>query len=205
MSDDHKRKIDETVRQTNLYLAQKARERVDALEKAIDRSILDRLDEDEPHPIDGVVFDDHRPTLLQIAKLRDVTIEDVLRLEEDRQKRSSDELRVKIAFWDSCRAQSDTLHVFYVYNTAERKLTVLAKDSACARFFAHRAGHILEEGNGRVMVLKPENEAKLRSDGSALGRALRDGHPGAVEFLGNNVVMKESQRVYTPMTMVPPQ
>ena len=44
----------------------------------------------------------------------------------------------------ACHERRDDLKVFYVYNTADRVVTVLAKDAACALEFALYAGHIKE-------------------------------------------------------------
>lgn len=101
-----------------------------------------------------------------------------------------------------CAERRDDLKVFYVINTADNRLTVLAKDSECARHFAYYKGHLKDQSNGRVMVLKPEHEAELRRSGKALGRALRDGYPGVVTEMGDSVVMEDRKKVYTPMTIV---
>lgn len=103
-----------------------------------------------------------------------------------------------------CEERRDDLKVYYVYNTADRRLIVLAKDAQCARQFAVWHGHIQEKTNGKVMVMKPEHEIALRVSGKALGRALRDGYPGVVTEMGDNVVMERSKKVYTPMTVVKP-
>lgn len=140
--------------------------------------------------------------LKDISRVRPPTLDDldlVLLEIEDRHRL---EMRKRIEERMACHERRDDLKVFYVYNTADRVVTVLAKDAACAREFALYAGHIKERQNGRVLVLKPENELKLRNSGDALGRALRDGKPGVVKKVGENVVMEGPRSVFTPMTVV---
>ncbi|MBB5700025.1 hypothetical protein [Sphingomonas yantingensis] len=201
MSNDLEREIQQSVALGRAYSMQVAKRRIDELFARVEKQ--QALDPDVEGPFDNIVLEDLRTKLIDTAMYRDVTEDDLLKASGQHEKEWLAELHAQTAFWDACRAQSDSLRVYYVYNTADRKLTVLAKDAKCARFFAHRAGHILEEKNGSVMVMKPEVEAALRQSGSALARALRDGHPGVVETLGNNVIMKESERVFTPMTVVP--
>jgi hypothetical protein len=143
-----------------------------------------------------------RSKLTAIARFREPTLEDLERVLIECHRLERERVSRETAFHMSCHEQRDDLKVFYVYNTADRKLTILAKDVACARHFAFYAGHIHDPKNGRVMVMKPENEAKLRKSGAALGRALRDGKPGVVTELGDNIVMEASKRVYTPITVV---
>ena len=150
--------------------------------------------------------DSHRNELTSIlsqaAKFRDLSMDDLKAAFALIQKREIEEIQRIIARRLECRERRDDLKVFYVYNKADKKLIVLAKNASCARMLAVEARHIQEEKNGRVMVLKPENEAKLRVDGSALGRALRDGFPGPVDQRGKNVVHRVWDKVYTPMTVV---
>jgi hypothetical protein len=101
-----------------------------------------------------------------------------------------------------CQRRSEDLNVYYVYNTADRKLTVLAKSYRCARYIAYVDGHIHKEKNGRAFQLKDGMQKKLLTDGSALGRALRDGYPGVIENIGGSVVNKSWEKVYMPMTVV---
>lgn len=192
--------IREAIARGQAALRNQARQRVDAIFTAIEGKQFS--DADVEGPFDSIVLEDIRDKLMQVAMYRDLTEADVLQASGEHDRKMQAELKALSEFWQSCRAPSDDLRVYYVYNTADRKLTVFAKDAKCARFFAHRAGHILEEGNGHVMVMKPEVEAELRRSGKALGRALRAGYPGVVEALGQNVVMKDSERVYTPMTVV---
>jgi hypothetical protein len=159
---------------------------------------------------DGLTYDDCdlddpevEAGLREIASVRPLTLDDldlVLLEVEDRHRR---EMRKRIEEAMGCHERRDDLKVFYVYNTADRKLTILAKDAACAREFAFYAGHVKERLNARVVVLRSEHEMKLRKSGDALGRALRDGKPGVVKHVGENVVMEGPRSVFTPMSLVP--
>lgn len=143
-----------------------------------------------------------RAALTPIAANLDLTIDDVKSAFS--QTKEQEDIRIERAmqFGNACRARRDDLNVYYVYNKANRKLIVLAKCSACARQFAVQTGHIHQGKNGRVMVLKESFQQNLRKDGSALGRALRDGYPGPVDQHGDNIVHRMWNKVYTPMTVV---
>ena len=149
-------------------------------------------------------LDDYRlrPRILRIAQSRQPTVADLDQAIAEVEAEAKASLKKSIEFSIACNERRDDLHVFYVYNTAGRKLTVLAKDAACARYYAHTRGHIQDRKNGRVMVMKEANELELRQSGQALGRALRDGYPGIVKKVGDNVVNEGRSKVYTPMTIV---
>lgn len=146
--------------------------------------------------------DELRAKLRAIAMVRAPTLEDLDRAVEQLDA----EFRARMVrlgeLNKKCSERRDDLKVFFVTNTAGKRLTVLACDLQCARHFAYYHGHIKDERNGRVTVMKPDREADLRKSGKALGRALRDGWPGVVTQLGDNVVMEGSKKVYTPMTIV---
>ncbi len=143
-----------------------------------------------------------RSKLLSIAGRRQPDLADLLKAHKEVEAELLLTLRHSLERHQRCRARSDALKVFYVDNTSNSRLTVLAQDAECARYFAHANGHIKDRTNGDVFVMTPEVEAELRKSGKALGRALRDGFPGVVTVLGENVVMEENKKVYTPMTIV---
>ena len=158
--------------------------------------------EDEKY--DVVDLDDGRlrAKLARTAKLREPTIADLDRAVAEIAAEDAAVHKKQIEFSVKCNERRDDLHVFYVYNTADRKLTVLAREAACARYFAWVYDHIREQKNGRVMVMTEDAELKLRQSGQALGRALRDGYPGVITKVGENVVNEGRKKVYTPMTVV---
>lgn len=143
-----------------------------------------------------------RKALVPIAMFRDLTLDDldVVLIAQD------EAIKLNIAkvgaFLADCHQQRDDLKIYFIHNTNGKVLKVLAKDRACALWFAKSHGHIHEEKNGRVLVMKEERQAALRVSGEALGRALRDGKPGAVTEHGNTVIMSNPDRVYQPMTIV---
>lgn len=145
---------------------------------------------------------DLRTKLLKRAAVRPLTLADLYQANCEVIAEAGEACVRSLELFSRCNERKDDLKVFYVINTSGNKLTVLARDAKCARHFAHQNGHIKEPSNGRVLVMKPENEVELRKSGKALGRALRDGFPGAVSQLGDNVVMEQSNMVYTPMTIV---
>lgn len=145
-----------------------------------------------------------RARLLMVAKVRTPTFSDLDRAIEGMDVELIDNLQRIEKFDQRCRERGDDIRVFYVINTAAKRLTVLARDAQCARYFARLKGHIQDDKNGQVLIMRPEAEAELRRSGKALGRALRDGHPGVVTQMGENVVMEGSQKVYTPTTIVEP-
>lgn len=151
-----------------------------------------------------VNFDDERlfDRLKSRARFRSLTLADLDEVSAALWAEDKKNFESNIAFHRSCNERREDLKVFYVTNTAGNELTVLAKDAKCARLFASLCGHIREKLNGTVRVLKPEHEAQLRNSGEALGRALRDGYPGVVTKVGENVVMASNRKVYTPMTIV---
>ena len=140
--------------------------------------------------------------LLRLATTRTLTLDDLDSVKADTHAEFMEVIRKESELLRACSERRDDLKVFYVVNTAEKRLTVLAKDAQCARYFAQASDHLKDRSNGRVLVMKPENEAELRRSGKALGRALRDGYPGVVTVMGENVVMERSRKVYTPMTIV---
>lgn len=163
-----------------------------------------RLQRGANEQYDTVDVDHHllRAKLEVIAKFRSPTIEDFDRAVAEMEREIEENMRKALELAMRCQERRDDLRVFYVYNTNNRKLTVLARDAACARLFAKGHGHIRDEKNGQVMVMKEEVEAKLRRSGAALGRALRDGYPGVVKHVGRSVISEERNKVYTSMTIV---
>lgn len=145
---------------------------------------------------------DLRAKLLKIVALRPLTLADLRQAESEVRAEALEACARSMERFQRCNERKDDLRVFYVINTSDNRLTVLARDAKCARHIAHQHGHIKELSNGRVLVMKPENEVELRKSGKALGRALRDGFPGAVSQLGDNVVMERTKMVYTPMTII---
>ncbi|WP_170003231.1 hypothetical protein [Pseudopontixanthobacter vadosimaris] len=153
---------------------------------------------------DSVDLDDQRVRvkLMWIALSRQPTVADLDQVVADLDAEAAADLKRFIAFRVKCNERREDLRVFYVYNTADRKMIVLARDVACARYYAHAHGHLRDIKNGRVMVMRETNELELRHSGKALGRALRDGYPGVVTQVGNNVINKSRNKVYIPMTVV---
>ena len=179
-----------------------AEARADAL---IERAREIWLEETEGYErFESVLLDhvDTRAMLTFLAKKRDVTLDDLARLLEILKQQRDLEIKKERAFEAACEERSNDLHVFKVYNTADRIMTVIAKDADCAKHFAWQADHVHRPANGRATQLSALDEAELRRTGSALARALRDGYPGVVERLGQNVVMKRTKRVYTPFSIV---
>lgn len=179
-----------------------AEAKADAL---IERAWTIRLEDAEGcERFESVLLDhaDTRAILASWAEKRDVTLDDLALILKRLEQRRDLKIKEERAFEAACEAHSNELHIFKVYNTADRIMTVIAKDADCAKHFAWQADHIHRPANGRVTQLSALDEAELRRTGSALARALRDGYPGAVERLGENVVMKRTKRVYTPFTVV---
>ena len=145
---------------------------------------------------------DLRTKLLKVAALRPLALADLRQAEREVRAEALEAASRTMERFRSCNERRDDLKVFYVINTSHNSLTVLARDAKCARHFARQHSHIKDRANGRVLVMKPENEADLRTSGKALGRALRDGFPGAVSEIGDNIVMARTKMVYTPMTIV---
>ena len=156
------------------------------------------------HRYDNENLDDSRlrPKLRKVAVSRTLTLVDLDHAIASVNSEILESMRRGHYFRQRCIEKREDLIVFYVINTADNRLTVLARDAKCARFFAHEKGHIQDVRNGRVRVMLPENEAELRKSGKALGRALRDGHPGVATHVGENVVIERSGKVYTPMTVI---
>jgi len=177
-----------------------AEDRVDAIVEGARQLQFSGTDE----RYDSVDLDceDLRTKLIKVARVRSLTPADLDQMLAEQDKEFRESARRSWEFSTRCRERRDDLRVYYVVNTADRRLTVFARDAQCARHFAHRHGHIQDIKNGRVLVMKEDGETVLRSSGSALGRALRAGYPGVVTALGENVVMAESKKVYTPMTIV---
>jgi hypothetical protein len=145
---------------------------------------------------------DLREKLLNMARVKTLVLDDIdlaVAAQDEEHRAFVIELH---DLHQKCNERRDDLKVYYVINTADRRLTVLACDAKCARQFAYYHGHIKDQKNGRVLMMKPEREAELRKSGQALGRALRDGWPGVVTQMGSNVVMEGTKKVYTPMTIV---
>lgn len=111
-------------------------------------------------------------------------------------------LSAEFVFHMECWKKCEDLSVFKVYNSNSRPITVLAKDAKCAVNLAQVAGHIKEERNGVASKMPDEEVAKLRKDGSALGRAIVGGLPGVVQKVGNNVMLKGRDVVYIPLRVV---
>ena len=145
---------------------------------------------------------DLRAKLLQVAALRPLSLADLRKANEEVRAEIVEAVARTFEVSRRCNKRKDNLNVFYVINTSGNELTVLAQDAKCARHFAHRHGHIKDLSNGRVLVMKPESEAELRKSGKALARALRDGFPGVVSELGDNIIMERTKNVYTPMTVI---
>ncbi|MBY8338403.1 hypothetical protein KYN89_15245 [Alteriqipengyuania sp. NZ-12B] len=163
---------------------------------------LQFMGEDEKY--DVVDLDDGRlrAKLARTAKLREPTVADLDRAVAEIEAEDAANLKKQVEFNMKCSERRDDLRVFYVYNTADRKMTVLARNVACARYYARANGHIQQERNGRVMVMPESAELELRRSGDPLGRALRDGYPGVITKVGENVVNENREKVYTPMTIV---
>ena len=141
-----------------------------------------------------------------VAELKAILSEREVSLNELADLRKPHEDRRDAAF----RAQMDRLHqqrepgphnkLYQVANRAEMRIDVIAMDVATAQDFAVRAGHVRSADNATVSRYNEAYVEKLMKDGSALGRAVREGVPGVVEKRGKNVIIGD--RVFTPMTVV---
>lgn len=90
--------------------------------------------------------------------------------------------------------------LYSVANRSQMRIDVIAMDVATAQEFAARAGHVRDADNATVYRYNDDHIEKLMKDGSALGRAVREGVPGVVERRGKNVIVGD--RVFTPMSVV---
>lgn len=90
--------------------------------------------------------------------------------------------------------------LFAVSNKSQMRIDVIAMDVETATEFAIGAGHVRSAENASVFRYNDKNIQTLTTNGSALGRAVREGVPGVVEKRGNNVIVGE--RVFTPMSVV---
>lgn len=140
--------------------------------------------------------------LSTLAKIGPLSADDVIDADKWVKESNMREITKLQKTFKKCREISDDLRVFYVYNKSNKCLAILAIDVECALFYAKLKHHIHSTKNGRVGIMGREEEAAIRKSGEALGRALRDGYPGVISFVGNNVVNEEFQKVYTPMTIV---
>ena len=81
-------------------------------------------------------------------------------------------------------------------------MQVLAIDNESARYHAMQVRHIQAEKNGRLMVYSEEWQNREIKSGSALGRAIIEGHQGVLKKIGNKVVIEACKKVYLPLSIV---
>ena len=92
--------------------------------------------------------------------------------------------------------------VYDVCNTAERLTKILAIDVQSARYHAVQNRHIQDEKNGRVMVYNDEWHEKEMKSGSALGRAIIEGHQGVLKKIGDKIIIEARDKVFLPLSIV---
>lgn len=101
-----------------------------------------------------------------------------------------------------CLEKSDNLKVFYVFNTNDIKMTIIAQCRDSALDYAELARHIRHINNARVMILNDEETEKLKRSGDPLGRALRAGKPGIIEFYKSHVLNRSTGEAFFPVSVV---
>lgn len=101
--------------------------------------------------------------------------------------------------------EGQTAKLFYVRNTADRKLMVLAQNRATAAHFAFTHDHVKNVANASVALVdvsnpKPHEEKFFAS----IRVAIKDGRQGIVKNMDGFVVVGESSqtKTYTPIMEV---
>ncbi len=95
--------------------------------------------------------------------------------------------------------------LFYVWNTADRKLMVLAQNRATARHTAFCHGHVKDATNARVAEIDPSKpNAHEEKFFASVRAAIRDGRQGVVKNMDGFAVVGESSqtRTYAPIVEV---
>jgi hypothetical protein len=101
--------------------------------------------------------------------------------------------------------EGEVAKLFYVWNTADRKLMVLAQNWATARHTAFCHDHVKDAANARVAEIDPSkvgpHEEKFFASVKA---AIRDGRQGVVKNMDGFAVVGESSqtKTYAPVVEV---
>lgn len=160
-------------------------------------SLVEHIDFEEPLHDDDIAF---------VREVKEVLAKRPLTLDElaDLRKPHKDKAAAKqSAEWNRIvlqRTAGNHNKLFSVANRSEMRIDVIAMDVATAQEFAARSGHVRSADNATAFLYNDGHVQKLLKDGSALGRAMREGVPGVVEKRVNNVIVGD--RVFTPMTAV---
>lgn len=113
---------------------------------------------------------------------------------EEKRKTDMMETIERILLWGKTNPENT---LFWVKNTSNRYLKVIAINAEAARHFAKYHGHIHEDKNGTVFRCKESYISATKLSGSALGQALRIGKPGVVERRGTSVIVGDM--VFLPL------
>ena len=146
--------------------------------------------------------DEVKTGLLVLAKAREISLQDVHDVNaavEARHREKAFESAKRVGL---CFAASTELCLYRVENKSGKSIEIIARSPDCARYFAYLQGHVQQEANATVYRYTDQHIAKLRTDGSARGRALREGVPGVLKTIGAAVVIERAGKVYLPMSLV---
>lgn len=158
--------------------------------------------DDDPRSDVDLTHPDIRSHLLTIAYCRPLQPDDLLLAHRTWTAEFLNRMQSTAVRHARCEAVSADLKLFRVQNTARKSILVVAVDADCARMFAARCGHVAHEKNAKVFAYKEEYIERVKRDGSAEGRALREGVPGVLKQIGSSVLIERKGKVYTPLTVV---
>ena len=175
-------------------------ERLAALKARIE--LLDHIDgdgEDAQHRADGddTVF---VAEVKAILSQRELSLDEVADMRKPFKDREKVALAARISRLMQQHGAGAHNKLFSVANKSQMRIDVIAMDVETATQFAVRAGRVRSADNATVFRYNEAHIEKITKDGSALGRAVKEGVPGVVEKRGKNVIVGD--RVFTPMTIV---
>ena len=179
-----------------------AYERVESLLSSI-RSRQFATDDDQPLDLVVTAHPGLANQLRAIARVREVTDADAITIQKQMDAVFMRESVALLEKSNACLAKSPDATLFKVENTARNSIDVIAANADCARFFAHRVGHVQSENNAKVFRYKQLHIDNLRSKSPAVWQAIRAGVPGVVTKIGNHAVVRgKSEIVYTPLSVI---
>lgn len=98
-----------------------------------------------------------------------------------------------------CQQPNENQTLFYVWNTANNKLLVLATSPDCAVYLARRSGHIKANANGVAREVPSELASEDNAFAGSLRRALKAGEAGCIKRVGDFATIPLKGRVYSPI------
>jgi len=101
--------------------------------------------------------------------------------------------------------EGETANLFYVYNTSNRKMMILAQNRATAVYFARAYGHVKDVANARAVKIKCDGPSAAGEKFFASVRAaIKSGRQGVVQDLDGFAVGGEGSqaKTFTPIVEV---